>query len=160
MIAMRTWDIARALLGTCDSSDDVDMVLLALDDPAEFRKLYSMLLPFSSDSGNSLSQNSSFSSGTGDPSLTTSPNGETQHKLPTALPESAKNNAARQLEKLFRSNGMTNKQVEEWLVANFEISRSVGKGSLRNFLEKVFGDLNLAKVNQIIASAQGPAGCT
>ena len=155
MIAMRTWDMAKALLSGCESPKDVDRVLSALDDTWELREIYSMLQSFASVGRETQPQDHRLSLEAGDQSSTTSPDCEPEVKSPAALPESAKNNVAEQLEALFRSDGMTNKQVEKWLITNFKISRSVGKGSLRDFLEKVLSDSNLEMVNRIVASAQG-----
>ena len=140
VIAMRVWDIAKILISECDSPEDVDRILHVLDDPAEYRDLRSLLIPFSSENLDSPLQE---------------PEGrQTQGEASRSLPGTAKASAVKQLETLFRSDGMTNKQVERWLLENFEVSRSVGKGSLKDFLEKVLSDFNLAKVNRIIASAQ------
>ncbi len=72
-----------------------------------------------------------------------------------ALPDTSKATMAEQLEVLFRSRGMTNKQVEQWFSANFEIDIPIRKVSLRNYLMKVLTGIDLGLGNRILATAQG-----
>ena len=62
--------------------------------------------------------------------------------------------SASQLETLFRTMGMTNKQVEEWITNNFTVSTLAGKDSLRKYLTKVLNDSGLGLTNRILAAAQ------
>ena len=148
---MHTWEIARLLLENCDSRQDVDQVLETLNDTLALQELRTMLSSFASDPGTATPPSMPKSETMAMPKLGQNviDNGG------NALPDTSKATVAEQLETLFRSSGMTNKQVEQWFSANFEIDVPIRKVSLRKYLLKVLTGIDLGLGNRILATAQG-----
>lgn len=147
---MRTWEIAKLLLERCDSPQDVDQVLETLHDRLAFQELCAMLGSFASgphaDASTSAAKNT--------PALLQEAEDQTIRDSVKALPDSSKATMSEQLEILFRSYGMTNKQVEQWFITNFQIDVPMGNGSLGQYLTKVLREVDLGLGNRILAAAQ------
>ena len=156
---MRTWDIAKLLVENCNSPEEASEIASVLRDPASVKQIQSILEAFSdlnktrssaqvevqgaqraysSDWPKPASKSTKFLSGT-------------QVMSSTAISGAS---TAEQLESLFRSNGMTNQQIEEWITANFGIRVVVGKESLKKYLAKVLNRADLGLSNRILAAAQ------
>ena len=153
MIDMRTWKIAKLLLDNCETQRDVDEVLQTLNDSSEMRDLVTMMSPFAS--RNYLTT----------PVAVDSKRRRSSHELKesmgksksTTLTDTTKNTTVEQMESLFRSCGMTNKQVEQWFDANFKIRISIGKGSLRNYITRILDEVDLGLSNRILSTIQRQA---
>ena len=152
---MRAWDIAKLLLDNCTSPQDVEEVLMTLDSPRELQELRSLL--------------SSFSNGTlstpyadadtpplPDPkrvSIPTTGQPSTEKSV-KVLPKRPEAPMMDHLESLFRSDGMTNKQVAQWFSTNFNINVPIGRKSLRHYLTKLLDDVDWGLRNRIFEAAQ------
>ena len=68
--------------------------------------------------------------------------------------QSIRDTSASQLVTIFRGQGMTNKEVEEWIISNFGVRILVSKKSLQKYLAKVLNEAGLGLTNRILAAAQ------
>ena len=152
---MRTWDIAKLLMERCNSPEDVERVIVSLKDPAAMQEVCSMLAAFSNNK--SAVSHADFNvsmmgKGRSAPSFKV---GQSSIGKDTGvLLDTSKISTIDQLESLFRSAGMTNKQVEQWVCDNFHASVTVGKGSLRRYLTKLLDNADLGLINRILSAAQ------
>ena len=153
---MRTWDVAKQLIECCDSPEDVGEVITILRDPAAIKEVCSLIVGFSDKKHSGFNSElsaptvqvdsgySSYARGDKLPSSNTRKRSDDNSKLATA----------RQLEALFRSKGMTNQQVEQWINNNFTVRANLGKDSLIKYLTKVLNQADLGLSNRLLAAAQ------
>ena len=153
---MKTWNIAKILIQSCSSPEEVSQILTTLQDPKEVKRVCEHLGSFSAvpppaqtrqvgnRSGNVVAKNESPSNRA---------EGATK-KISASTPSSSEEAIADRLEHLFRNNSMTNKQVEDWFTGNFNVGATVGKRSLRKYLVRVLDDADLGLKNRIIAATQ------
>ena len=151
MKAMRTWDIAKLLLERCDSCQDVDQVIETLNDTLALQELCRILSSFAS---HPRVDAPPLTLG-GRPTAVSEPERQAADDDVKVLPDISKDATAEQLGVLFRSCGMTNKQVVQWFETNFKIDVPIRKGSLRQYLMKVLAGADLGLANRILATAQG-----
>ena len=154
-ITMRTWDVAKVLMQSCKSPEEVAEVITILKDPMSIDEVCSRLRPFSdltSDvmiAGSNATANKKLP-GNGDalnmPTATTKPG--SRHLDP------ALSAAVGQLEVVFRAKGMTNNDVERWVTTHFDVRGVLGKDSLRKYLYKILKNSDLSFQNRLLASAQ------
>ena len=142
---MKTWDIAKFLIQSCSSPEDVGQILATLQDPKEVGRVCELLSSFSAVgppaqtrqvgnlSGNVVAKN-------GSPSKRAK---AATKKASVTKASSSEEAIADRLEPLYRNNGMTNKQVEEWIADNFNVGATVGKRSLREYLVRVLDGADL-----------------
>ena len=153
---MRTWDIAKLLMERCNSPEDVERVIVTLKDPGAMQEVCSMLAVFSG--GESIASNTdthvSTITGKVRSSSTSKADKPAIDKGVEILPETSKISSIDQLESLFRSAGMTNKQVEHWFSVNFHVRVTISKRSLRKFLAKALDNADLGLTNRILSAAQ------
>ena len=153
---MKTWYIAKLLVQSSSSPEDVGEILATLQDPKAVKRVCELLRSFSADGppvltgqvGN-LDDNAVAKSGSSSKRTK-----EATKKTSASTVSTSEETIADRLEPLFRNNGMTNKQVEEWIAANFAVAATVGKRSLRKYLVKVLDRADLGLKNRIIAAAQ------
>ena len=153
---MKTWDIAKLLVQSSTSPDDVGQTLATLRDPKEVDRICELLTAFTA----VVPATQTHESGkTNDEALTVNGSAAnrakgTVKKRQLEISNSSEEAIAIKLEPLFREHGMTNIQVEEWFSTNFSIGKTVGKRSLRKYLIRVLNSADLGKKNRIIAAAQ------
>ena len=157
---MKTWNIAKILIQSCSSPEDVSRILATLRDPKEVESVCELLSSFSAivppeqplqisnGNDNVVAKNGSLSNRT---------KGGTK-KISASIARTSASTSeeaiADKLEPLFRNNGMTNKQVEEWVTTNFNVRATVGKSSLRKYLIRVLLGADLGLKNRILGAAQ------
>ena len=153
---MKSWDIAKLLIQSCSSPEEVGEIIAALQEPKEVERVCSLLGSFApvgpstpppqvgNRGGNVVAKNEASSKRVKDATKNISPS--TANTSEEAI--------ADRLEPLFRKSGMTNKQVERWITGNFAVAATVGKRSLREYLVKVLDRADLGLKNRIIAAAQ------
>ena len=153
---MRTWEIAKALVGNCTSPEDVDQVIQILNNAVAIQDVCSILASFSNSPSSTSPQqvgtkkereSNSFSS-------RAEPRSMGQRGAGKGVDGSFEVAQAYQLEALLRASGKTNKQIEEWMSENFNVQAVVGKGSLRLYLSRVLRKADLSLRNRMLASAQ------
>ena len=160
MNTMRAWDIAKLLLENCDSPREVDELITALENPNMVRDLRLKLLPWSETSSSESSADIDdasvppthvISSGAETPANTfESPDSQDFAFQSTGM----RTTSPEELETILRSVGMTNKQSEQWILANFEVDIPIGKGSLRGYLARLIGDASPELTARILATAR------
>ena len=153
---MRSWDMAKLLMECCDSPEDVGQVIATLSNPAVLQEVCSMLAPFSNAKPEASDPETYVTKKTGD-SRRASVHTSTQQgsgKGTKVPPKNSRVAATVQLESLFRSSGMTNKQVERWVDSNFNVDIVVGKGSLHQYLTRVLNRADLGMINRMLSAAQ------
>ena len=157
---MRTWEIAKVLVGNCTSPEDVDQVIRLLNDTVAIQDICSMLSSFSETQSltspqkvgaTKRRQTSSYASQPASPS--TSRRGSSK-----GLDDSSEVAQAYQLETLLRASGKTNREIEQWMSENFNVNAVVGRGSLRLYLSRVLRKADLGLRNRILSAAQNLAG--
>ncbi len=153
---MNTWDIAKLLIQGCNSPDDIGRTLSTLRNPKDVERVCELLTAFS---GVMPATQIHQSGKTNDdaPPVNGSPANRAKGTVKKRRPETANSSEeaiAIKLEPLFREQGMTNIQVEEWFSTNFRIGRTIGKRSLRKYLIRVLDSADLGLKNRIIAAAQ------
>ena len=153
---MRTWDVAKRLIEHCNSPEDVRQVIAILRDPAAAEEVCSLIAGFSSNRHSSVNSgktaptvqvvgsSSLYSEGDKSPSSNARKRSHDSSKLTTA----------RQLEALFRTRGMTNQQVEQWINSDFQVRANLGKDSLLKYLTRVLNQGDLGLSNRLLAAAQ------
>ena len=153
---MKTWNIAKILIQSCSSPEEVSQILATLQDPKEVERVCGLLSSFSAvgpptqtrqvgnRSGNVVTKNGSSSKRAKD----------TNKKISASSTSTSEEAIADRLEPLLRASGMTNKQVEEWIGYNFNVGATVGKRSLREYLVKVLNGADLGLKNRIMAGTQ------
>lgn len=128
---MNTWRLARALVGICESPQDVNRVLRILKDRGKSAEVYNLL--------------SNFSEHIGDQRHTPARRSrQTTHQYSKDV---------ERLARLFRDAGMTNLQVEQWLKSRFTVDQAISKDSLKKYLNRVMRFGNNAMSGQIAAVA-------
>ena len=148
---MHTWELAKLLLEGCDSPEEVNEVLNALNDASALRELCTMLSSFASYSPSERPSPASANGPTAEPDLMV----EALDEDIDRLPDVSRTTMAEQLEHLFRSSGMTNGQVQQWFKTNLHIDLSLNNRSLRHYLMRVLKKVDLEAGNRILAAAQG-----
>ena len=155
---MRTWDIAKLLISHCGSPEEVHGVIRALQDPTTVDQICFMLDPFVSDYRESGRYGQTGSNALADREMMTLParpsDKPTSHSSGTP---SANLAIADELASLFRTHGMTNRQVETWLADGFGVQLLVGKDSLRRYLARVLNSVDLGGRNRITVAARNLA---
>ena len=156
VIAVRTWEIAKLLLQSCHSKNDVVEVVATLRNPQAIEEVCSLLAGFS-DSPNpvdgyqvNVPSVSVIKSNTPISKIARLAGGNDEFGSTTDSVSAT----AEQLEATFRSARMTNKQVEQWVADHFDVTAVLGKRSLRDYLRKVLIDADLSLRNRILAWAQ------
>ena len=153
---MRTWDIGKLIMDNCNSPEDVGQVIEILRDPAAIEEVCSLIAAFSD------YKHSDYSSKTTAPTVQSVASHNSHagaHKTPSSTTrrrptDSFKLDTAVQLETIFRTKGMTNQQVEQWIKGNFEVRVTLSKDSLRNYLTKVLNHADLGLSNRLLAAAR------
>lgn len=153
--AMNTWDIAKQLIQSCNSPDDVRKTLSTLRNPKEVERVCELLTAFSVEVPATQTHQSGKSNGNALANNGVSPKKTkgSAKKTGLATTTSTEETIAVKLEPLFRDRGMTNIQVEEWFATNFSVATTVGKSSLRKFLIRVLDSADLGTKNRIMAAA-------
>ena len=153
---MRTWDIAKQLIESCGSPEDVDQVIVILQDLDAVQHICAFLTAFSTDKRVASTRKA-------EPAVVQRVDA---HASSTKVDETgtvkrgrettliSKDASVGQLESLFRASGMTNKQVELWITDNFDIRVNVGKHSLRKYLGRVLNNASLRLINSIMVAAR------
>ena len=113
---MDRFRILRALIGVCDSERDLNALLRILSDESEVEELRRFL----------------------NAALTNLNGSGSRSSLRQSSLLSQQSLASR-----FRQAKMTNKEIETWLKANFNVRGSVGKRGLSEYLPRVTNRLNL-----------------
>ena len=143
---MRAWELAKLLLDRCNSPQDVDSTLATLNDPIELQKACSLLFAFSKgELDNSPNTYPGHSSKTSTSRQKAGTKGQKELKATSGV------EIVHDLEYLFRSRGMTNKQVEQWVNSNFNMRTTIGKGSLRKYLTKLLNVENSEFGSQLLS---------
>ena len=153
---MRTWDLAKRLIEHCESPEDVSQIIAILRDPAAIQEVCSLIVGFSN---NKYSRLDPVFTATRSPSAGSSSSYSEIDKLPSSRArkpstDSSKLATASQLVTLFRTKGMTNQQVEQWINHHFEVRTNSGKDSLLKYLTKVLNQADLGLSNRLLAAAQ------
>ena len=153
---MRAWNMSKLLMEHCNSAEEVGELLATLNDPVALQEVRSMLSAFSN--------GTPVSSEPDDEDQMTGGKGRGASGHKTKQPGTAKNPEIRlstskvaatdQLESLFRSREMTNRQVEQWINSKFDVNVVMGKGSLRQYLTKVLNKADLGMSNRMLSAAQ------
>ena len=151
---MRAWDIAKLLMEHCKTPDDVEQIIMVLNDRLTMGEVCSMLSAFSNRKAASSHADVPMARKESRPGRVPEVKQAETASGGTTLLDTSKAAAVDQLESLFRSGGMTNKQVEQWCNTNFNIHFAVGKGSLRRFLTRLLNGADLGLTNRILAAAQ------
>ncbi len=151
---MHTWDIAKLFIESCSSPEDVDWVIVTLQDPDAVQQVCSLLIAFSSNKPSASRRKAEAPTIQGVGSYRSSTKIDTlaTGKGEADFTRSSKDAIASQLESLFRSSGMTNRQVEQWVTGNFAIRVAIGKGSLHEYLAKVLKNADLGLTNRILSA--------
>ena len=155
-LAMRTWDVAKRLIEHCDSPEDVGQVITILRDPEAIEEVCSLIAGFSD------KEHSSLNSGLSLPTVqvvggSSSYSGVDKSPSSKARKRSVDSSTlatAKRLQTLFRTKGMTNQQVEQWINSNFKVRANLGKDSLLKYLTKVLNQADLGLSNRLLAAAQ------
>ena len=66
----------------------------------------------------------------------------------------SKETTVSELASLFRSSGMTNRQVEQWTTDNFGVQINIGKDSLHKYLTRVLKNVDTHLTNRIVVAAK------
>ena len=153
---MHTWNIAKLLIESCNSPEDVEEVIVTLQDPDAVQQVCSFLTAFSNNkpSASRRKAKAPTMQGVGNYGSSTKIGKPATGKSGGDFTHSSKDATAAQLESLCRASGMTNKQVEQWFTDNFNVRVPIGKDSLRKYLAKVLNSADLGLTNRILAAAQ------
>ncbi len=153
---MRTWNIAKLLIEHCDSPEDVDQVIVILRDSSATQQVCSILSAFSNSKLTLSHTDADGSTITRKEWTATVPKvrKSVKKKGIEGVYDTSKVSTVNELESLFRSAGMTNKQVEQWFANYFSVRVTIGKDSLRKYLTKVLNKADLGLCNRILAAAQ------
>ncbi len=153
---MNPWNIAKLLVNNCDSAYEVDELIAALSNQNQLNTVLSLLSVFGTESEVlSLPPDDSQSS--------TSPRQESQKKgafrvgRETKLasePTPVDDETLHELEAVFRSEGFTNRQVEEWVKDTFGIRQPIGKGSLRKYLVRLASRDDAIPMKMLLSTAR------
>ncbi len=153
---MRTWDVAKRLIEHCESPEDVSQIIAILRDPAAIQEVGSLIAGFSNDKHSSF--NSALTGATNQGVGSSSSYSETDksplRRARKSSTDISKLATASQLVTLFRTKGMTNRQVEQWINDNFNVRANLGKDSLHKYLTKVLNQADLGLSNRLLAAAQ------
>ena len=147
---MRTWDVARLLLTGCESPKDVEQVVAILRDPSHSRDICAMLSSFTIESEDVNTQGALPPTSERDAYVRQLSGG----KGPKPPLEGPAFDIASQLESIFRSHGMTNYQVEQWVGDKFGVDAIIGKMSLRAYLGKLVNHEGLVFGNYLLSRAR------
>lgn len=159
---MQPWDLAKLLLNHCSAPTDVDDIVKVLSDKTQLGSVLGMLEHFRlSSSAQSTFRvqrdptktdraQSSTSSGSQSNGLRKEP---TPSKIDSPS-DLTTDDILQDLEALFRSEAMTNIQIEQWVKANFSSRYSVGKGSLRNYLHRLVTQDDAIPGNVLLSTAR------
>ena len=157
---MRTWEIAKALVGNCTSPEDVDQVIRLLNDSVAIQDVCSILSSFTK--SQALTSPQKLGNTKGRQTSSYAPRLESRSTIrrePTkGLDDSSEVAQAYQLEALFRASGKTNRGIEQWMSENFNVKAVIGKGSLHQYLTRVLRKADLGLRNRILSAAQNLAG--
>ena len=157
---MRTWEIAKTLVGNCTSPKDVDQVIQLLNNTVAIQDICSMLSSFSE----TQSLNSPNRIGATKDRLASSQSSQpesrsiSRHRAAKEFDDSSEVAQAYQIEALLRASGKTNREIEQWMSENFNVKAAVGKGSLRLYLARVLRKADLGLRNRILSAAQNLSG--
>ena len=151
---MTSWDIAKYLIQSCNSPEEVSHVVATLQNPQEVERVCDILTSFSVTTPTKQSHRGSKEK-PGPLALNgASAKRRSVNKTGGTKTDSTGEAIAVKLEPLFRDQGMTNQQVEEWVASNFSIVEAIGKRSLRKYLIRVLDSADLGLKNRIMAAAQ------
>ena len=161
---MHTWKMAKVLIDSCSTPTDVDQVLAVLKNPVAIEELRSMLLPLSGQSTTSLvvdtgplssGQDSANPTASVEKPLASQASAQPQEiPIVEPLPESTRLAAVDQLESIFRSTGMTNRQAEQWMNNNFHVGLNTRKQSFHYHLTRILTAAGLSMTNRMLAAAK------
>ena len=153
---MGTWDIAKLLIESCSSPEEVEQVIGTLNDPEAVEHVCAFMAAFAS-------YEPSISYHIAEPPVAQEADGHgsSSEVDKTVAGKSGDSTAGfsrevsvDQLQTLFRTNGMTNKQVEQWMGDNFGVEVIVGKDALRKYLTKVLATADSDLTNRIMTAAE------
>ena len=153
---MRTWDIAKILIESCNSPEDVEAVINTLCDYDAAQHVCAFMSVFASYEA-SISYSRPETSAVQEVERRGSLreiNRVVEAKGRESVTALSKEGSVDQLQSLFRANGMTNIQVEQWFAHNFGVQEIVGKDALRKYLTKVLTGVDSSLTDRIIASAK------
>ena len=153
---MRTWNIARVLVESCSSPEEVDQVIGTLQNRDAILHVCTILGAFSSAKPESMSRTSK---------SCTAPSTDGNDLLAKVEKDDAAQNGGSgtlisketivsELASLFRSRGMTNRQVAQWTTDNFGVQINIGKDSLPKYLTRVLKDVDTHLTNRIVLAAK------
>ena len=148
-IDMHTWDVAKLLLTGCESPKDVEQVVALLRDPSHSRDICALLSSFTIEIED-LNTHGALPTVSERDADARQLSGRKGPKPPLEGPGF---DIALQLEPVFRSRGMTNYQVEQWVSEKTGLDTTVGKTSLRAYLGKLINREGLAFGNQLLSRA-------
>ncbi len=155
-LAMRTWDVAKRLIEHCESPEDVSQIIGILRDPMAIQEVCSLISGFSDNKRSSLNSATTAAPTQGVRSSSSSPETDKSpsSRVRKSSTDSSKLATVSQLVTLFRTKGMTNQQVEQWINNNFNVRANLGKDSLHKYLTKVLNPADLGLSNRLLAAAQ------
>ncbi len=153
---MSTWDIAKLLIESCNSPEDVASLIGTLDQPDAAKQISNFMAPFASydpytnsqEGGQPAKRESEVPSTLGELDIATEALSE------MGLSTISRDSIAAELHSIFRSIGMTNMQVEQWIQRNFGIELRVSKDALRKYLVRVLASSDAIMVHRISNSAR------
>lgn len=157
---MRTWEIAKILIGSCTSPEDVDEVIQALNNAVAIQDICAMLTSFSNSQSSTSPQEVGIKKGQRGSGFSSPAESRSTKRwgVGERLGDSSEVAQAYQLEALLRASGKTNRQIEQWMSENFRVQTVVGKGSLRLYLSRVLRKADLSLRNRMLAAAQNLVG--
>ena len=153
---MRTWDIAKVLIESCSSPEEVEKVIGTLSDPDAAQRVCAFMAAFASYEPSIsylrveppvVREAERRGSSSEVDEIVVGKSGESVVVL-------SRKASVDQLHALFRTSGMTNKQVEQWLTRNFGVQVSVGKDGLRKYLNKVLAGADSDLRNRVMTATE------
>ena len=153
---MRIWDIAKLLIESCSSPEEVAELIGTLSDPNAAQQICAFMSAFDS------YEPSSSSLKTEPPVVQDAEREGSRSEFDkivagkrdeSAVVLSIEANVAH-LRSLLRTSGLTNKQVEQWLTENFGVQVTVGKDALSKYLTKVLAGADSDLTNRIMIAAE------
>ena len=155
---MYTWDIAKLLIESCSSPEEVEQVIGTLNDREAVEQVCAFMAPFAS-----YEPSISYHIAIAEPPVVQESDGHgSSSEVDKTVTGKSGDSAAGlsremsvdQLQTLFRTNGMTNKQVEQWMGDNFGVEVIVGKDALWKYLTKVLAAADSDLTDRIMIAAE------
>lgn len=153
---MNPWNIAKLLIHNCDSRHDVDELIATLANRNHLNTVLALLSAFGTES-EVLSLPLDDSRSSTSPRPQPQKGGASRVRRETKLasePAPVDEETLQDLEALFRSEGFTNLQVEEWVKDTFNIRQPIGKGSLRKYLVRLDSRDDAIPIKMLLSTAR------